>query len=254
MSLLALQRDFRRRLTDAPVAMNAWMDDNAPGLSVYRNAYRVQLTDCLAETFAQTHAWLGGQAFVAAARAYIEASPPTGWTLGAYGDRFSDTLAAHYPDDPEVAELAQLEWQLSRVFEAADAAALPVGDIATIDWDQAMIDFVPSLRLFPITTNAGAIWSALVAGTLPPDATTLPAAAYLLVWRQDFTPCFRTADPAEVEAIMHLSMRGKFADLCSALVERLGETTGPELAGKMLGQWFGDGLVARATLKEDAPA
>ena len=84
MSLLALQRDFRRHLTGpAGATQNGFGDRASDGLAVYHNAYRVQLTDCLAETFARSNAWLGGEAFVAVARAHIECSPPSGWTLGA---------------------------------------------------------------------------------------------------------------------------------------------------------------------------
>lgn len=250
MSLLALQRDFRRHLVDEPCRIDVWVDDPAPGLAVYHNAYRAQLADCLAETFAQTHAWLGGEAFVAAVREHVERTPPSGWTLGVYGENFAGTLAALYPDDPEVAELAALEWLLSRAFEAGDTAAMPAAAIAGIDWDKAAITFAYSLAAAPARTNAGAIWSALVAGDAPPAAAILPEPGMMLVWRQDFTPCFRTIEMIEYGAITLAAAGLGFADLCAMLVEKRGEAAGLALAGRMLGQWFADGLIIDVITKE----
>lgn len=245
MSLLSLQREFRGHLTDPSPDRPPWVDGRmASGLAVYHNAYRVQLSDCLAETFAHTNAWLGGEAFVAAARAHIEAWPPSGWTLGDYGARFADTLVSLYPDDPEVAELAHLEWLLSRAFEGADAAALPIKAMADVDWDHAHVTFVPSLRTVPVRTNAAAICSALAQDLLPPPAALLPRPGVMLVWREHFTPCFRTIETIQHEAIVLLSAGASFAALCEMLVAARGESDGIALAGAMLGQWFQDGLIS----------
>lgn len=248
MSLLALQRDFRRQLTGpAGARQNGFGDRASDGLAVYHNAYRVQLTDCLAETFARSNAWLGGEAFVAVARAHIECSPPSGWTLGAYGARFAETLADHYPADPEVAELAHLEWLLSRAFEGADAPALASDAIVAIDWDHARVAFVASLRVAPVRTNAAAICSALAQGVAPPAAALLPEPGFLLVWRQGFTPCFRTIETIEHDALKLLAAGADFAAMCEVLVNARGETDGIALAGAMLGQWFEDGLISEVT-------
>lgn len=245
-----MQRDFHRHLVDVSGGIDDWVGGAAPGLAVYHNAYRAQLIDCLAETYKQTHAWLGGEAFLAAMREHIEANAPSGWTLGAYGEGFARTLAALYPDDPEVAELALLEWLLSRAFESGDAEALPPGAIGGIDWDDAVLVFVPGLRTVPVLTNAGAIWSALAAGEMPPTVAFLPEPAVMLIWRQDFTPCFRTIDRVEHAAISQAVAGVGFAELCTTLVEARGEAEGLALAGQMLGQWFADGLILGIVTKE----
>jgi hypothetical protein len=244
MSLLALQRDFHAYLVDAPNTLPSHIGLAAScGLAIYHNAYHVQLADCLSETFTHTLAWLGGYAFVEAASKHIECTPPSGWTLDAYGEGFDRTLATLYPNDPEVAELARLEWLLSKAFAAEDANALPNSAIAGIDWDNAALNFTPTLQTVPTMTNAGAIWSALTAGDPPPAAVLLPEPATMLVWRQGFTPCFRTIDALEHQAIMMTAAATSFADLCAMLVEELGEKNGLAFAGQMLGQWFADGLI-----------
>jgi len=249
MSLLELQRSFRRHLLDEPDGgvHSLVAPRSAGGLAVYHNAYRAQLTDCLAETYARTHAWIGGPAFLEAMREHIEENPPTGWTLGAYGEGFAVTLARLYPADPEVAELATLEWLVGRAFEAENAEALPVAAIAEVDWDKAGLAFVPSLSSALASTNAGAIWSALAAGVAPPAAKLLSEPAVLLIWRQDFSPCFRTIELIEHEAVSLTAKGLGFPSLCNLLIDMRGEAEGVALAGHMLGQWFADGLIHEVT-------
>lgn len=248
MTLAAMQRAFAGWLTDRPVSMAPWVDETAaPGLVIYHNAYRVQLADCLRDMFEKTALWLGDDAFMAAARVHIESTPPHGWTLGVYGDGFDRTLARLYPDDPEVAELAWLDWALSRAFEGADAAPLAPEILATVDWDTAGLNFVPTLRIGVAATNAGAIWSALAAQDDPPMAAPLPQPGTMLVWRQEFTPCFRTIETVEARALAHVLAGASFGALCSLLVETHGEEAGIAKAGALLGQWIGDGMIAAIT-------
>lgn len=245
MSLLATQRRFRTALIGdlEDVAVHFGNEASATGLAVYHNAYRVQLVDCLRETFERLDAWLGSEAFTLAALAHIAERPPHGWTLGVYGDGFDATLARLYPDDPEVSELAWLEWALSTAFAGIDATPLAANGLPAIDWDRARLDFVPTLQMGEAATNVGAIWSALSAGETPPAAETLPARAALLVWRQDYTPSFRTIDKDERQALALMLSGATFGELCLAQVEHWGADEGVARAGKFLGQWLHDGLV-----------
>lgn len=244
MSLAALQGDFRTWLIEgSPEAADRIGQTAGPGLSVYQNNYRAQLMACLVETYEQTHAWLGDEAFLASAAAHIDASPPSAWTLDAYPVDFADTLGAIYPDDPEVAELAALEWALSRAFTAADAIAMTPDMLAGVGWDNAVLHLTPSLSTLPATSNAAAIWSALSKGEMPPDAVALPEPAALLVWRQGFTPCFRTIDAVEERAIALCMGGATFGALCGSMIEALGETEGVARAAALLGQWIADDLI-----------
>ncbi|BBD98855.1 DUF2063 domain-containing protein [Sphingobium amiense] len=244
MSLATLQGDFRAWLMDGSLdAARRIGRAAAPGLSVYQNNYRAQLMACLAETYEQTQAWLGDEAFLAAAATHIDANPPSAWTLDAYPAGFADTLDSIYPDDPEVAELAALEWGLSRAFTAADATAMTPEALASVDWDSAALHFTPSLAVLPATCNAAAIWAALSKSEMPPKAVALPEPAALLVWRQDFTPCFRTIDGVEEGAISLCASGADFGAMCGSLVETLGEADGIARAAALLGQWIGDGLI-----------
>lgn len=244
MNLAALQGDFRTWLIDAsPDAADRIGQTAGPGLSVYQNNYRAQLMACLAETYERTHAWLGDEAFLAAAATHVDATPPSAWTLDAYPIDFAETLGAIYPDDPEVAELAALEWALYRAFTAADAIAMTPDMLAGVSWDSAALHFTHSLSILPATSNAAAIWSALSNGEMPPGAVALPELAALLVWRQDFMPCFRTIEAVEEQALALCMGGAEFSALCESMIEALGKTEGIARAAALLGQWISDGLI-----------
>ncbi|MEO5596015.1 MAG: DNA-binding domain-containing protein [Lysobacteraceae bacterium] len=244
MSLLALQRTFHASLMDASEPPLSTMDGALdPGVAVHRNNYRSQLIACLRETFEKTRAWLGEEAFSAAAISHSIATPPHSWTLGAYGEGFDRTLAALYPRDPEVAELAWLDWALSRAFEGADATPLAPEALTLIDWDDARLLLAPTLRIAPIATNALAIWSALAAETMPPTAELLPEPTHAVVWRQEFTPNFRSIDAIEQAALAQVRGGATFGELCGTLVDACGEDTGIATASALLGQWLRDALV-----------
>ncbi len=244
MSLAALQRDFRNWLTDRPETMDYWIDTHArPGLDVYHNAYRVQLVECLKETFEKTLLWIGEDSFIGCARIHIERNPPSSWTLGAYGQGFAITLRELYPEDPEIPELAWLDWALGRAFESADTIPVTIDMLQNVDWDNARLTVAPGIQTGPARTNAGAIWSALSAQGSPPAAAMLPASGSMLVWRQQFTPCFRTVETIEEHALALIREGASFGKLCAVLIERLGEEAGIARAGLFLSEWIGSGLI-----------
>lgn len=248
MTLATLQSDFRHWLIDgSDAAATRFAASAQPGLLIYQNNYRAALIECLTERYERVHLWLGDEAFVAAAAAHIDSTPPSSWTLDAYGAGFADTLARLYPQDQEVAEIAWLDQALAHAFTAPDAPPLTSRAIAQIDWDHIVLTLTPTLTMAPAHSNAAAIWSALAAGEMPPAAQQLPVPQTLLVWRQGFTPCFRTIDATERDAIRQIRAGATFADLCQTQMLALDETDGLARAAAFLGQWFSDGLVTGAT-------
>jgi hypothetical protein len=244
MTLLALQREFRSWLTAESVDAGARLEaDPAPGLSVYLNNYRSSLMGCLAESFPVTRAWLGDEAFEAAAANHIDRQPPHSWTLDAYAIDLPDTVALRYPEDPEIADLARLECALGLAFVGPDADPIDPTTLAAIDWDTAVLRFIPTFQLLDVTTNAAAIWSAITAEEQPPAAELLLEPARIAIWRNALTPAFRTIDVDETAAIALMTSGRSFGALCATLVDRHGEENGPAMAGAFLGQWLRDGIV-----------
>lgn len=239
MSLLALQRRFSGWLRDPAADADAFLDaGQRPGLRVHRHAYRAQLGDALRDTYATTLAWLGDAAFDAAAAGYVARHPPCAWSLGAYGDRFGAYLAARHPERPELADLAWLDLALRRAFDGADAAPVALAALAGVDWEQARLRFVPTLRRRRMRSNAAALWSALSEGRAPPAALRLPAAVAIRVWRKGLSPYFQSMSPLEARMLQQALAGMSFGEVC-----RRAPGADPAAIGRVLEQWLRDELL-----------
>ena len=243
MTLLAIQRGMRDWLIGEESAASAFGPEARAGLDVHRNNYRAQLVACLTEKYERVVAWLGDDAFEVAAARHIGASPPHDWTLDHYGGDFPLTLQSLYPNDPEVAELAWLDRALADAFVGPDVEPVSPLSLGAIDWDNATLRFTPTMHLGHVQTNSTAIWSALSAADTPPPVELHTHAVIVLVWRKEFTSCFRTLDATEAAAISHINEGRTFGSLCSMLVDIEGDANGVKSAGGCLARWMQDGLV-----------
>ena len=252
MNLHAMQRDFRRWLTKADAsAAHRLAGTGRDGLDVYQNNYRVQLVGCLETTYPHLRTFIGDAAFHHAAVHHVTRHPPRAWTLDAYGAGFEQTLRALWPDNPDLQELAWLEWALATAFVARDTAPLDPARLAAVDWDRARLRFAPSLQLARLTTNAADIWSALQAGAVgldaAPAAALLPEPVGVAVWRRGFVTRLRVLDPPAYDALVLARAQRSLAAPCAMLVERLGANDGVAQAGALLADWIGSELLVRVS-------
>jgi hypothetical protein len=248
MTLAELQRAFRAHIERGEGAINDGVPPAARrGLAVYHHAYRANLVACLADTFEKTAAWLGEGAFEAAALEHVAGHPPASWTLNDYGQGFDDTLEGLYPADPEVAELAWLDWSLRRAFDGPDAEVQDPADLAGVDWDRAVLRLAPTLALRRTRTNAAALWSAMAAGDTPPEVACPSGAAGLAVWRRDLSPRFRSLAETDYRALEQALAGARFAEICEALADDAlsGEDTAA-FAGGLLSGWLAEQIVIGA--------
>ncbi len=249
MSLAEIQHRFVAALRDPQANLDALIaQGSGRGLEVYRHAHGASLRACLAETFEKTHAWIGDDAFEAAARAHIAAHPPRGWSLNDYGEGFAAELDRLHPDDPEIGEIAWLDWALRRAFDGPDSPEPDPTTLANLDWDCAVLTFAPTLAWRPVISNAAAIWTALAEVTPPPAAQRLDATADLLVWRRGFSPLYRTVSGPEQSALRCALGGGDFTAVCESLAQAMPDDDPVEAAGALLAQWLGEGLVVGAAV------
>lgn len=250
--LARVQGDFQHYLLNVASAI---AEQVRPGgripvdkrLGIYHNAYRVRLVDTLRDTFEKTWTYLGDSAFEQCARAYVEAHPPTHRSLRDYGAALPDWLAARFPNDPDIAELARMDWLLRQAFDGPNAEALPLEALAGLaanDWETLGFRLVPTLELSPLGFNTPAIWGALDQNQPPPAAQRLPAPAWLCVWRRGWQPHFRTLDETEFAALSALRAGARFADVCQTLSEAHADSA---LSAHYLRRWLTEGLIAGLT-------
>ncbi len=227
-----------------------WTERQRAGLAVYRNNYRAALVDALRDTYERTARWVGEDAFERAAAHHVITSPPASWTLDDAGAEFDETLAALFANDPEVAELAWLEWSMQCAFTAKDAEPLDVEGFTSAtsgfgeeDWSGMRLTFAPGFTLREVDHDIAVLWNALAQDEFDNPDIVLAAPRYCLVWREGLRPTFALVETLEGEALAALAGGATYAGACTLLVERLGEEEGIAKAGGLLGRWVGEGLL-----------
>ncbi|HEY9194052.1 MAG TPA: DNA-binding domain-containing protein [Methyloversatilis sp.] len=247
-----LQQQFIAYLHDRPNALLEALADTG-GLArneranIYFNAYRVRLVDALKDSFDKTWAWLGDEGFESAGLGYIATHPPAQFSLRAFGDRFADWLASARPGDPELAELARLDWALRNAFDGADAEPLTGASLAGFterDWADVVFRPHPTAQLLPVTLNTVDLWHAMDSGIAPPDVRPLADAGWLLVWRKGLQPHFRSLGDAEAQLLFAMQRGERFAASCEQLAGDMADHAGAQsLIGHLLARWLEDGVL-----------
>jgi Putative DNA-binding domain len=215
-------------------------------LHIYHHAYRARLVEVLQDVFERTWAYLGDDGFADCARTFIESHPPAARTLNRFGADFPAWLAACFPNDGEIAEVAAIDWQLRCAFDGDDAVPLSHADIVALsveDWAVAGFEFHPTANVAPISHNAASIWDALEQGQTPPAAAALDEAAFLLTWRKGLQPHFVSIGRAEADAIALLQDGEAFATTCALLDERYPNTEVAQILGKALRRWVDEEML-----------
>lgn len=258
--LLQIQRAMQCHLLDPAcadktlaldaVVMETESVSRAVRLNIYANAYRARLVEALAVDFGMLHTYLGDAEFSDLVHAYIERHPSRYFSMRAIGSELSQFLqtAAPYAEHIELHELAEFEWALCHAFDAADAACAHSADLTALapaQWAELKLQFVPSLRVLALRSNAPEIWKALNSEQSPPAPEISAAPIAWLVWRRDLTLLFRAIDDVEKAMLDNFSSGAAFADVCGALAEALAEEVVPQRAVAVLQQWLQDGVIAK---------
>jgi uncharacterized protein (UPF0276 family) len=244
LPLAAVQRHFADQVL-AGALPQATPDDLVTGrLPIYHHAYRARLAEVLADTYAKTFLYMGSDSFDVHARAFAVARPPHTRSLNRYGEGLVEALRTQYPDNPELHELAQLDWDLRTRFDSADVPTLDTAAAQASDtWTTRPGVLHPSALLRTITTNVVGVWNAIHTDDDVPEAVALSAPATLLVWRKGHQPHFRTLDAAEAAWVQALHAGASVHDACAALLGSGLWQGDPTVLGGWLAQLLDDGLV-----------
>lgn len=219
-------------------------------LRIYYDAYRLRLIEALATDYEALRAAMGVDEFNAACRAYIEATPSIYRNVRWYGGGLPAFLQTMTPwsERPILSEVALFEWTLTLAFDAPDESAVSFDELAALPAEQwPTIAFVlhPCVQLLTLHTNAPAFRKASDAGEQLPEVTLAEAPVSWLIWRRDFTACFRSTSEPEAWALRAVQDGTNFSALCEGMCEWLdAEEAAPHAAG-FLRQWVDDQLIAK---------
>ncbi|SFP55231.1 DNA-binding domain-containing protein [Pseudomonas borbori] len=219
------------------------------GLAIYHNAYRARLLEALRGDYPAVHGWLGDAEFDALAGAYIAAHPSQHFSLRWLGAGLADFIDAYLvpAQAAPLGELARLEWAFGLAFDAAEADALSLEQMADLpaeDWPNLQVRLLPSVQWQLCRYNSLALWRANKAQDAFPGSLALEQPQVCLIWRQGLISQYRSLQPDEAEALHGMAVAGwNFAELCVQLSE-LGDNA-PLQAATWLRQWLCDGLLQR---------
>lgn len=225
-------------------------------LGIYHHAYRARLNEVLIDTFAKTYLFMGSALFDEEAVAFAVAHPPTERSLNRYGQHFPGHLASRYPENPELFELACLDWDLRHCFDGPDAPALSASD-AQADtaghWLSRPAPLHPSVRLRPIQTNVVQVWRAIEADHEVPPVEPLATPASLVVWRKGLQPHFQSVDAAQAQFLQRLADGASITACCEQLSETLALEDPHQLAQWLQG-WLQEAWLSASSDQHRTPA
>ncbi len=253
-NLHLVQRDLANYMIDQTACVIPdQIDEAGPlpgarGMHIYHHAYRERLTDVLADSYAKCQRYLGPELFRELADQYIYSHPPKERNLGRYGGHFVHLLATRYPDNPELHDLAQLEWALREVFDGADVPSWTLADIQSEGADSCLTQLQvlhPSVRVHLVQTNAVSIWRAIDADEDAPVVERWASPRPLAVWRKGLQPHFKSLDSAEAQFLLELT--GEAATITSVAQSwsESGRLPDPATLGEWLASWWPDELLRR---------
>lgn len=188
------------------------------GLKAHANTISHARLVALEDSFPRTRERIGHQRFNALSRQFIELPDARIRKLMRLGEAFPAFLASQ-GCDAQSCELAQIEWAWLESYHAADAPALMLGDLATLD--------EAALLAMPIALHPACRWvhvSAPIADQLPELGTREPAdCPTVLITRPEADVLLHPLDKDKAVGFEILLGAGQMCNLLGSAIERLDE-------------------------------
>jgi hypothetical protein len=235
-----------RALTRPPVRT-----DSVTGIGIYARAYRVRLSEFIAEDYPALRAHIGEEAFEALVEDYIIARPShdrnARWYTHAMPDYMQESES--WRGEALGISIAQLERALLDASDAPDGAALSIqalAEIAPDRWPNLSFTLHPTVILLDLEAGAVETYIALNdedAGEARPSPPVGAARSYALVWRAGDDPSYRELDADEYLALNEARAGHAFGDICQMAAFQQGEAMTPERLAQFLTNWFEEELI-----------
>lgn len=253
-ALRDIQSDFQQHVLDGSARAETHVigtDAASAGerLKVYYEAYRLRLIEVLGDDFPGTRALLESHGFDALARAYIDAHPSRHPSVRWFGAHMAEFVGETEPwsAQPELREMALLEWARGQAFDAGDDRPATLDAVAAIplqDWPRLRCRLQPSSRILRLRYNVPMIWQAVSAGTEMPVVAEAAELVTWVIWRRDLTVYWRSLSDDEAAALKVFAADGDFGETCAALQSWFDDAEVPGRAAALLNQWLVEGLIA----------
>jgi len=145
---------------------------------IYRNNRAMSLIEVLASTYPALVKLLGTEFFNAAARAFIDVTPPKQPVMAEYGHEFGAFIASLPNTEklPFLTDVAAIEWHKLQAYHCEDIPVLLLTDLAEIEPEALMdsqLQTHPSLSCISSQWPVGSIWTICTdtSGNAPPASS-----------------------------------------------------------------------------------
>lgn len=191
-------------------------------LGVYQHAYGARLIEFLENDYPHTLNYLGDEIFQQVSKDYYEAHPSDDPNARWFGRHFAEFLSRHdeLHSNPEVGELAHLEYALGLAFDAPDLPSLTLNAFRQFrpeDWPSMTFKAHPSTSRLSLQTNASEIWTSLHKGQDVITSKSNAMITELICWRGESMARFRPMSYDEAMIWDEAQKGANFSQLCEML-------------------------------------
>ena len=238
-SATPLVEDDRARALAGTIAAGNERLSPVEQLEIYREQFFLRHLDTLRDDFRSLAHLLGDEPFAQLARTYLEAHPPSSFTLRDLGQAMPQHLMETEPwsQDPLLLDLALVEWAFVDAFDAPEAAPLDLATMQAIPeeaWPNVRLVLAPALQRLALAHRAHDYRLDVRSGGRPERPA--PEESYVVVYRG--VEVLHVADvDADAYALLDELARGTpLGEACEAAAETSGAPLDTFQAG--LGAWF----------------
>ena len=251
--LARLQLAFQARVLAGSTNIDAAIASRDHGelgtrLGIYEHAYVSRLVEGLGATYRALRRQLGDEQFAAVTTAFIRAAPSKHASIRDYGAELGAFLRSVRPgvEGQALAELAEWEWMLADVFDAADAASVDtarLGRLPPAQWPHARLLVHPTVRRMRTRTNAVDLWRIATGAAEAHTEPEVRPDTEWVAWRRDLTTQFRSVSSDEAAALDAMRAGGTVAGICECLAAQVAPDDAAARAAGLLRRWICDGMI-----------
>lgn len=227
-------------------------------LEIYRQQFWLRHTAALLEDFPGVAGIVGQRAWERLAEEYLQAHPPTSFTLRDLGAKLPEYIerSADWLDEQRlVGDMARLEWAYVEVFDAPEPTPLAPEKLAALDeaaWAEARLSLSPALRLLRVSYPVVELRKRLLTSTTDGEAVPIPAVEprRLVVHRAGLVIRAEPLDQAPFALLEALAAGESLSRACEAAAAVSAEKE--DHVSASLSAWF-EGWVRRRFIVDVAP-
>ncbi len=259
--LAEMEQQFQKGLLgqsrDILAHVNGNARENAEVMfGVYQHAYWARLAESLGADFPGLKSLAGDAEFDRIARAYIARHPSVDPSIRWAGRLLPEFLAKESPwrDDPWWTDMARFDWALAHAFDAADAPAATLAQLAVVPpefWGGLRLKLHPTLDSFEVSTPVDEIRPRLLADARAGFDRAARRPGAVMAWRIDYDLKFRPIDANEQAALDAARTGATFGDICELLAARMAPDQAVMTAAQILRGWLEWGVIEE--IEHDAP-